>query len=317
MGPIGGYFELELCSKIPYYSDFLKLNSGRNCFELILKDFNPSKIYLPRYACHVLNEPIDKLDINVEFYSINSTFRPIFKKGFSIDQNELLLYTNYFGCFYHIVEELVIEYKNNLIVDNAQAFFEKPYENLATFYSPRKFFGLPDGGLLKFNLSKDYNFERDISLQRTNHLLKRIELGPHEGYQDFVINDDSISNNEIKYMSNLTTRLLENIDYKRIEKKRKKNFSILHQKLKEINEIKNFPTKRIVPLCYPLLIENGKWLKRELIKSQIFIPTYWPRLLNPEELNKFERQLHENLVCLPLDQRYDKEEMNYIIKKIK
>ena len=38
--------------------------------------------------------------------------------------------------------------EKNLIIDNAQAFFAKPLLGIDTFYSPRKFVGVSDGGIL-------------------------------------------------------------------------------------------------------------------------------------------------------------------------
>ena len=141
MKPIGGFFELESYHGKEYYPELIKLNTARNCFEYILRTKQYKKVYLPRYTCDVMLEPINKLGIGYEFYSINESFDPIFDQKVSDD--ECFVYNNYFGLKNKTVERLAGKI-NNLVVDNAQAFFSRPLENVDTIYSIRKFFGVPD-----------------------------------------------------------------------------------------------------------------------------------------------------------------------------
>lgn len=313
---IGGYFELELKPGEFYHRDVLNLNTGRNCLELVLNDYRPSKIYLPKYSCDVLKEPIEKLGIEAEFYSIAPNFHPDLPSDFSLNDSELLLYTNYYGCLSEVVEKLVNQFKNNLIVDNAQAFFVEALDNLATFYSPRKFFGVPDGGMLKYKPRNEYQFERDNSLNRFSHLIKRIESGAEYGYSDFIQNDLSLVGQEVKLMSNLTEKLLTSIQYSEIKKQRQQNFYLLDVAFRGFNELQLNSKNLQSPLCYPLLVENGVEIKTHLIRNRIYVPTYWPQVLGPTGLTAFETHLIENLVCLPIDQRYDEVDMKHIVNVI-
>lgn len=63
---------------------------------------------------------------------------------------------------------------------------------------------------------------------------------------------------------------------------------------------------------YPLLIEDGDWIKQELIRRKIYVPTLWKEALHFSELNEFAKCLVENLVLLPIDQRYNGKDMQYI-----
>ena len=56
------------------------------------------------------------------------------------------------------------------------------------------------------------------------------------------------------------------------------------------------------------MYKNGKLLKEELIKKQIYVATYW----NASNLNFIEQNIQENLVALPIDHRYGIKEMNTI-----
>lgn len=72
--PIGGYFSLELPFSEEYHKDAIRLNTGRNCLEYILRVRKHSKVYIPYYTCDVLLEPFEKLGIRYEFYHINFAF---------------------------------------------------------------------------------------------------------------------------------------------------------------------------------------------------------------------------------------------------
>lgn len=76
MKSIGGYFGLELSQKEEYHKDATRLNTGRNALEYVLKARQYDKVYIPYYTCEVVLEPINKLNIEYEFYSINERFEP-------------------------------------------------------------------------------------------------------------------------------------------------------------------------------------------------------------------------------------------------
>ena len=63
MEPIGGYFSLELPHYGEYHKDAIRLNTGRNCLEYILRVRNYKKVYIPYYTCDVVLEPFKKLGI--------------------------------------------------------------------------------------------------------------------------------------------------------------------------------------------------------------------------------------------------------------
>ena len=198
----------------------------------------------------------------------------------------------------------------NLIIDNSQAFYSAPH-SVASIYSPRKFFGVPDGGLLISDAHLDEMITQDISLDRTIHLLKRIELGANAAYQDFKNSDRLLDNQPIKRMSNLTSSILKGIDYKETKQKRKQNFDFLHQTLGEKNMWKFSVRDDEVPLVYPFLpAKHGGEIKKKLIDNHIYTATYWPG----QRDRTFGNMLEHELVCLPIDQRYDCDDMAYILE---
>lgn len=314
MKPIGGYFELELNRGQEYHRDAIKLNTGRNCFEYILRTASIKKIYIPAYTCSVLLEPIKKLQIKYDIYHIDENLDPIFNKV--VLGNEALLYTNYFGIKDKTVKKLSRIYKNKLIVDNAQSFFSKPQKILGTFYSPRKFLGLPDGGYLYYKQKMNGFLSTDLSFERMEHLLRRLDTTPELGYKAFVKNDKSLSNQPIKKMSNITSAILQSIDYKEIKKRRMLNFIFLHNKLKNLNELKIDLNNNAAPMVYPFLYTK-KELHEFLIGHKIYIAKYWEETVDNYTLSEFENKLVSYCVPLPIDHRYDINHMKMICKYLK
>ena len=153
------------------------------------------------------------------------------------DKKDFIIYTNYFGICAKQIKTLANLYPN-LIVDNAMAFYAKHF-GLASFYSPRKFFGVADGGILICDKKLKEVFPKDTLYQRFSHLVKRVDGGSNFAYEDFNKNDDSLINEPIRQMSNLTDKMLQNINYKYTKERRLKNYNYLSQKLDSINLLKN------------------------------------------------------------------------------
>lgn len=172
MEAIGGYFELELCKGEHCHKKALRLNTARNCFEYVIRARGWKKVFIPYYTCEVMLEPIRKLHVGHEFYHIDEKLEPTCLPKLSA--NEAFLYTNYFGLKQGCVKRLALEYGKQLIVDDAQAFYAEPLDGIDTFYSARKFFGVPDGAYLYTDKPLQQEFEQDCSYERMSHLLNRV-----------------------------------------------------------------------------------------------------------------------------------------------
>lgn len=311
---IGGYFELELRCGNHYHKNAIRLNTARNCFEYILLARKYKKVYIPYYTCEVMLQPLRKHHIEYEFYSINFDFEPVEIK--QLQKDEAFLYTNYFGLKQNCVKKLSCIYKSQLIVDNAQAFFAPRIEGIDTFYSPRKFFGVPDGGYLYTDCKLKDNFLQDKSYDRMKHLLLRIDEGAEIGFSCFKENDRSLNDLPIMKMSKLTQRLLYDIDYERIKKRRLENFSILHDVLGERNRLNLDLSKDDVPMVYPYYSKDVESRKDYLIKNKIFVATYWPNIYRWCKKESIEYQMTNGILCLPIDQRYSSVDMDYVLNAL-
>jgi len=310
---IGGYIPLELSKGEVYYPNLIALNTGRNALEYILRIRKYTAIYLPYFTCEVLLEPLKKLNIPYQFYHIDEDLDPVI--DFEIGERSCFLYTNYFGIKTNTVKRLANELKN-LIVDNAQAFFCKPIANCDTFYSCRKFFGVPDGAYLNISAQLGLSLKQDQSIGRFSHLIKSIDLNIEEGYADYIANNNLLCNNEIKKMSVLTEAILASIDYEKCADIRRKNFAYLDEHLGEENILRLNFSGDDVPMVYPLLLEDPS-VKQQLINQKIFVATYWPNVFEWADADSFEYFLARNLVSIPIDHRYTLADMNLIVKALK
>lgn len=313
---IGGFFELEINDLGSlYHNNAAALNTGRNALEHILNCKKYTHVYIPYFTCDVILEPLEKTVTPYTFYHIDENFLPQLSK---INTNEALLYTNYFGLMENNIHFLKEKF-DNLIIDNSQAFYNMPHPNIPTFYSPRKFFGLPDGGFVYHaNEISNKNYPTDFSFERCNHLLKSVELNKEMSYDEFKTNDASLINQPIKQMSLLTNKILRGIDFEKIKTLRITNFNYLHQHLRNTNLLTPFIEKAnyVCPMVYPYLANNNERLRTHLINNKIFTPKYWSNVINWVKIDTFEFELTQNTIHLPIDQRYNEKELKSIITLI-
>lgn len=313
MNPIGGYFELELQQRSEFHQEAIALNTGRNALEYILRVRGYRHVYLPYYSCEVILEPFKKLGIDYSFYHINANLEE--EGSLSLNPDEAFLYINYFGLKQDHVEELAHRYGKQLIVDNTQAFYAKPIEGIDTFYSCRKFFGVPDGAYLYCDARLDEELEQDFSWERMTHLLKRIDVSAEAAYADFREQSVKLKNNPIRKMSSLTHRIMESVDYKGVAERRRQNYLLLNEALCFKNGISLTLATDTVPMVYPFLTTDSQ-LRQRLIENKVYVATYWPNTLDWCDKNTTEYSLTQQLIPIPIDQRYGEGDMKRIIELI-
>lgn len=311
---IGGFIEFGFYGEErEYHKDLLRFNFARNALVYLLKCKSYKKVFLPYYTCPDLIHTLEKYEFQIDYYRVNECLEII--GDFSIGKETCLVYTNYFGLKDSYIE-IIANKINNLIIDNAQAFFSRPLSGIDTFYSARKFFGVPDGAYLSSNTSNKISLEKGFSDDKFSHLVKRLEISASYAYNDFLENENKIGREDISEMSRFTQGVLSyNIDYHFVASKRRENFMYLNERLIDENKLRIDLSDEAVPLTYPFLTEHRN-LKTYLISKKIYIPTYWKGLNIEENKNRFECELVDKLICLPIDQRYGIEEMEIIVDSI-
>lgn len=311
MKEIGGYLNLELNYGLEKYPELIKLNSGRNCLKYLVRARRIKKIILPEYICDSVIETCVKENLKIQYYEINDRMLPQID---NIHSDEYIYIVNYFS---QLDLDQIKDYKykyRNIILDNAQSFYQQPLPGIDTLYTCRKYFGVPDGAYLSTDSFLKDELAESFSANRSIHLLGRFEAGANKYFLDFQKAEKDLGQEDIAKMSGLTQNMLKSIDYEAIKFKREKNYNFLKNKFADLNQLK----VKIVegPFSYPLLISKGNELKDKLIAEKIYVPTLWPNVLEASDKNSFSYYLANNLISIPVDQRYDLEDMEYIYKTI-
>lgn len=299
---IGGYFGLELPQGGgEYHRGALRYQSARAALLDLLRQGKPSAIWIPRYGCRAITDAAIAAGVPIRRYEIDHRFNV---HDAQPSKDHWLLYVNYFGLCSQSVQDTLRRFNpDNVVIDNSQAFFRMPSECLATIYSPRKFFGVPDGGYLFTRLRVSEPAEIDEgSLDRCRHLLKRLGGAVEEGYLEYLAAETTLSAMEPRRMSALTQALLSHIAYDEISEQRRTNFLWMQSMVSDSNRLQLLMQEDDVPLCYPLLT-NSTFSADRLHAMRIYVPKYWPEVLKCTEASAFERQLAEKTLFLPCDQR--------------
>ena len=313
MSAIGGYFGLELNDRGEYHRDGIRLNTGRNALEFLLLTRKIKKIYIPYFTCDAVLEPIERNNIAWEFYHINEEFEALFDFD-SLEKAAFFLYTNYFGLKDSYISKLE-KLTERLIIDNSLSFFSRPLPGVPTFYTARKFFGVPDGAYLFSEEDRELELDQDHSFMRCEHLLKRIDVSAEEGFTAYQSNEEALSDYPIRYMSALTQRILASLDYESIASARRENFLRVHQALKLSNKLNLELSEDSVPMFYPYWQEDPE-LRARLTAKRIYTPVLWPNVLDWCSADTLEYSFAKEILYLPIDQRYSVKEMNYILNSL-
>lgn len=312
MKEIGGYIEFEHYKGKMLHESAIMLNCGRNALAYVIEANNIKKILMPKFMCSSCNKVLLDYNINVRYYKININFRP---DDISLQEDEWLYIVNFYGQLTNPYIASLQKRYYKIIVDNAQAYFQPPIDNVATIYTCRKFFGVSDGAMLYSNILLKRNLDKDISYDRMHFLLGRYEKPASDFYVEYVHNNLLLVNEPIKKMSLLTQNLLHAIDYEGVSSIREENFSFLNEKFCGMNQLKlDIP---IGAYMYPLYVKGGDYVRKKLLEKKIYIPILWSDVFKVCSEDEIEYDLALNILPLPIDQRYGRNDMEYLVNTIR
>ena len=258
-------------------------------------------------------------NVEIVHYEIGADFLPISVSGFS--EKDYLYLVDYFGQLENSsIDQYFCCCSGRIIIDAAQSYFREYRKDIDIIYTCRKFFGVPDGGFLRLKNDEILDLEAmeiDRSDSRMKHLIGRLELSASDYYEAYQKNEEKFYTVPIRKMSRITRCLLSNINYEKARKSREENFKILDKNLSHLNKIDVLFSEG--PYAYPLMLDQVKSeiVRKCLINNRVYVPTLWPNVLKsiPKEKKAFE--FAWSIIPLPIDQRYDKEDMETIINLIR
>ena len=275
MKEIGGYIELDTYTGKMLHSDGTKLNCGRNALAYIIKAKGIKKIHMPKFMCDSCDKVLADNHVDVHYYSIGLDFKPVIKEW-----DGWLYIVNFYG---QLSNDYLSSLGKNIIVDNAQAYFQEPIPGVDTLYTCRKFFGVADGAILYTDKLIRVE-EQDESFERMHFLLGRYERSASEFYAEYVENNHFFKNEPIKRMSKLTENLLHGIDYEMVKNRRRQSFCYFHEMFQSMNILNlSVPDGAFM---YPLYIENGAEVRKQLqAKKYLFQSCGQPYLTSAKKMS--------------------------------
>lgn len=308
----GGYFPLELpVQGKHYYPDARKYRSARSALFHLLATLRPARLWLPQLICQSVIDAVQAAGVDIVWYGLDEHYVP--QMPSALAAGDYFLYVNYLGQCEEVQQRLLATLPaERLIFDHSQAFFARPQPVLATIFSPRKFFGVADGGLLHtaVEMPEPETQDRD-SVNRTAHLLLQHEFDTRSGYAAFSQAEASLDDISASRMSGLTETILRSVDYATVKRIRERNYQLLHQRLGDLNGFRFADRAVNGPFCYPFFFPAQN-LHKPLIAQGIFVATYWQDALARVAPRSIEADFVNHLIPLPCDQRYSEEDMDKV-----
>ena len=325
--------------------DFALLSSGRLCISFVIEDIINNntdfekKVLLPSFTCQSVIEPFDNYGFKIYYYDIYGDMK--------INENEFLsclvrnnikivLIHQYFG--FETVSNMLIERVKNygaiIIEDCTQSLFSYSTRKKVDYYvsSLRKWTGVLDGGLcvkLKGLFDKSKIVESNETLEKIkldaeikkNNYINGNDFTDKTTFLKLFEDAERILDNQKKFhlISQLSINIQINVDVNALIQKRRQNYLYVLERLNAIKKddiIFNFLDESNVPLYFPLFVNNRKNFQAYLRDINIYAPIIWPKSNYINECSKEVDFIYDRIICLPIDQRYDIDDMNRMCNAI-
>lgn len=315
---IGGYFgwEPHVGQAMPWWTQGVAVQSGRMALRLALPQ-PLATLWLPAYFCPPVTDCLAASGWSIRRYALAEDFGP--DATVRPEASDRVLLVDYFGMSSRAVDRAVERFgADNTIVDASMAWFSPPRKGVPTAYSPRKFAGLPDGGLLVTTkpVASLSPANETATQRRTVHLLKRASGEVSAGRVDFATAEASLDDDSApQAMSQLTRLCMDAIDWPEVAVRRRRNAVQLSSGLAAMGFHGLTLEPNDIPLCWPVFgLDAAAW-RRRLAEHGIYCPAYWPALPLPEH-DVVGHQLRDATLFLPIDQRYGEDDMSHILQTI-
>ena len=331
-GILGGVFALEPMSEattMPFGAGNVQYFLSVRCaLTAVIEAHKPKTAWLPSYLCGDILTPFLHKKVAIRLYAIDARLRVPNRSWIGeIQPGDVVLAIHYFGFPNRGFPAAAAASQGAIIVEDAsQALFlpQQFPESLGILYSPRKFLGVPDSGIL---VARGETGVESIKLQPPplNWWREAVEVNVKRREFD-LIGQPSGGNNWFAQFqrvesefpvglfraSDLSRAILSSVDYDAIRTRRRANYAKL---LELAGRQAVFPVlpPEIVPLGFPLRARGGlrDRILRQLHAARIFAPVHWPiQSIVPASFEE-SHKLSRRLITLVCDQRATVEDMEW------
>ncbi|MBB6600000.1 hypothetical protein [Luteimonas sp. MC1825] len=312
---IGGYFASErgAGSGLEALRGAARYQSARSAIVALFRAVGATVAWVPHHVCGAVIDALDAVAVEVRRYHLTDT-RGV-PDDLPLGPLDWLVCIDYFGMSGNSCTAAVARHGGHrILIDASQALFHPPGSDVSTVYSPRKFVGVPDGGLLvtPHRLPLADPADEAGSIERGRYLSTRAAGDVAAGYQQFQQAEATLADCTPRGMSASTAGMLSIIDFDRVRRQRRANFTSLAAMLHSRGFVVPELPRDAVPLCCPVFGVEAPDLRRALASRAIFAPAYWPDAVPPSH-DTVGLALRDRTLYLPCDHRYGEAHMEHVV----
>ncbi len=329
-----------LKSLVPENTNVIYTLCGRTALDVVIKDILSERkarsVYMPSYCCHTMIEPFLRNGVEVVFYDVVATDAGI-KSNLEQNDCDIVFLIDYFGFIDSEIGKFAIEERakgKTIIYDATQSLLcsDIDYSTYDYIYgSFRKWVGINAGFAAKHGI-----WEKEPVLKQ-NYEYTRMRNESFDLKAEFIRNPEKIEKNKFLSTFQLAEEMIESdyqnyapdtrsskliswLDIENMRKVRRINAEILMSGLKDcINVFLPYDSikQEECPLFVPVMIKNERnALRKYLIDHFVYLPIHWP-ISSLHHLKIKTKMIYEEEMSCVCDQRYSKDDMEYIAEIIK
>jgi len=321
-------------------------STGRSAIKLILQNLTKKnkKALLPIFTCDSVIKPFIQEGYKVSFYNVEESLQinsEHLKECIEALNPDIVFFQSYFGFATLQNIRLIYNWIKNkdiiIIEDLTHCWLSNFDKRGADYYllSLRKWLEIPDGGAAICN-DKNLIFKKQLFKENDGLIelftkaalmkeeyTKNLDTSLKPEFRRLYYKAENLldSEDEIYKISNLSKAIINSASLENIKSKRRNNFLLLLNNLKENSRVKTiFGTlnEEVVPLYFPVYVNlNRQKLQNYLAENEIYCPIHWPLpdIIN-RELTSNAEFIYKNLLSIPCDQRYDEKDMQRIVQAL-
>ncbi|PYQ50948.1 MAG: hypothetical protein DMF78_14385 [Acidobacteria bacterium] len=295
--------------------------NGRSAIRVLCGALRPRQVWVPSYLCDAvllgLTDPA-----SARFYEVTAELAVSGHAWLDeVRADDLVVLIDYFGFPAPVDVAAAARSRGACVLeDAAQALLTEGVGRAADFvvFSPRKFVGVPDGGLAVQTGTRPLPA---VALAPPPAAWWRGALAAAQSRRDFdhggadrgwfpafqAAERDAPAG--AYAASELTRSLLGTaIDWSAVAERRRANWEVLAAAL---GEIAVFPvlTAGVVPVGFPVRVSRRDEVREMLFANEIYPPVHWPLADVVPERFIGSHHLAAEIMTLPCDQRYDAAQM--------
>ena len=327
-------------------TDYAWFSTGRSALAFVLDTIAPRKpdlkkcALIPPYTCQTVLDAfktagyqIHTMPMDNRLYTDEDALLLAVEKSGA----QVVLLHRYFGfdtlCDGAVAVETLRKHGTVVIEDRTQCLYSEITLLPADYWvaSIRKWCGVPDGG---FAVCREGFFEEkpidiDTGLEKAKieaeiakyrYLFE--DIGEKTEYLQLYKKAEHILEQQDRFyrISDISLQIQSALSVDNLGQKRRENYCTLLNGLSNCQGVRPlFPDlpDGVVPLYFPLWVENRNLLKESLVDASIYAPVVWPKPEETPEICEVAQILYTHLLCIPIDQRYDESDMNRIVERVR